>query len=187
MRSKTLFQGSSQRPFCCGCLSRAHCWEWPLYLVHYHSYYHPLQMYLKYFRPQSREETPPWNSEWLLFAVSSSWRGVQASAEDLAGPPPCWPRSFLNCCPAWLSRWLSPPCWIPLTIDVDFWCRLWHSTTTLQVFINWWGYCLRVAISSTLVCCYWCISILIIIPVVRWCSLMTPHKSAVVLFDRGYL
>ena len=53
-----------------------------------------------------------------------------------------------------------------------FWCRSWHSTTTLQVFINWWGYCLWVAICSTLVCCYWCISILIIIPVVRWCSLM---------------
>ena len=67
-----------------------------------------------------------------------------------------------------------------------FWCRSWHSTTTLQVFINWWGYCLWVAICSTLVCCYWCISILIIIPVVRWCSLMDPHKSADVLFDRGY-
>ena len=25
-----------------------------------------------------------------------------------------------------------------------------------------------------------------IIPVVRWCSLIGPHKSAVVLFDRGY-
>ena len=37
-----------------------------------------------------------------------------------------------------------------------------------------------------LVCCYWCISIFITIPVVRWCSLMGPHKSAVVLFDCGY-
>ena len=48
--------------------------------------------------------------------------------------------------------------------------------------------CLRVAICSTLVCCYWCISILIFIPVVRWCSFIGrgPHKSAVVLFDRGY-
>ena len=46
--------------------------------------------------------------------------------------------------------------------------------------------CLRVAICSTLVRCYRCISILIIIPVVRWCSLIGPHKSAVVLFDRGY-
>ena len=34
--------------------------------------------------------------------------------------------------------------------------------------------------------CYRCISILIILPVVRWCSLIGPHKSAVVLFDRGY-
>ena len=39
---------------------------------------------------------------------------------------------------------------------------------------------------STLVCCYWCISVLIIIPVVRWCFLIGSHKSAVVLFDRGY-
>ena len=46
--------------------------------------------------------------------------------------------------------------------------------------------CLHVAICSMLVCCYWCISIFIIIPVVRWCSLMGPHKSAVVLFDCGY-
>ena len=46
--------------------------------------------------------------------------------------------------------------------------------------------CLRVAICSTLVRCYWCISILIIIPIVRWCSLVGPHKSALVLFDRGY-
>ena len=45
---------------------------------------------------------------------------------------------------------------------------------------------LFVAIYSTLVRCYWCISILIIIPVVRWCSLIGPHKSAVVLFDREY-
>ena len=46
--------------------------------------------------------------------------------------------------------------------------------------------CLRVAICSTLVRCYRCFSILIIIPVVRWFSLIGPHKSAVVLFDRGY-
>ena len=46
--------------------------------------------------------------------------------------------------------------------------------------------CLRVAICNTLVRCYRCFSILIIIPVVRWCSLIGPHKSAVVLFDRGY-
>ena len=46
--------------------------------------------------------------------------------------------------------------------------------------------CLRVAICSTLVRCYWCISILTIIPVERWCSLIGPHWSAVVLFDRGY-
>ena len=45
--------------------------------------------------------------------------------------------------------------------------------------------CLRVAICGTLVRCYWCISILIIIPVVRWCSLIGPYKS-VVLFDRRY-
>ena len=37
-----------------------------------------------------------------------------------------------------------------------------------------------------LVCCYWCILILIIILVVRWCFLIGPHKLAVVLFDGGY-
>ena len=37
-------------------------------------------------------------------------------------------------------------------------------------------YCLRVAICSALVCCYWCISILS----------KGPHWSAVALFDRGY-
>ena len=37
-----------------------------------------------------------------------------------------------------------------------------------------------------LVCCYWCILILTIILVVRWCSLIGPHKLAVVLFDGGY-
>ena len=37
-----------------------------------------------------------------------------------------------------------------------------------------------------LVGCYWCISILIIVVVVRWCSLIGPYKSAVVLFDCGY-
>ena len=46
--------------------------------------------------------------------------------------------------------------------------------------------CLRVAVCSTLARCYWCISILIIISVVRQCSLIGPYKSAVVLFDRGY-
>ena len=39
---------------------------------------------------------------------------------------------------------------------------------------------------SMLVCCYWCILILIIILVVRWCFLIGPHKLAVVLFDGGY-
>ena len=47
--------------------------------------------------------------------------------------------------------------------------------------------CLRVTICSTLVCCYWCISIFNIISVIRWCSLIGHHKSAVVLFDRGFL
>ena len=37
--------------------------------------------------------------------------------------------------------------------------------------------CLRVAICSTLVRCYWCISILIIIPTVRCCSLIAPLCS----------
>ena len=46
--------------------------------------------------------------------------------------------------------------------------------------------CLRVAICSTLVHCNWYISIFIIIPAVRWCSLLGHHKSAVVLFDLGY-
>ena len=38
---------------------------------------------------------------------------------------------------------------------------------------------------SMLVCCYWCILILIIILVVRWCFLIGPHKLAVVLLDGG--
>ena len=47
--------------------------------------------------------------------------------------------------------------------------------------------CLHVTICSKLVHCqYWCISILIIIPVVRWFSLIGPYWSAVVLFDHGY-
>ena len=37
-----------------------------------------------------------------------------------------------------------------------------------------------------LVCCYWCILIFIIILVIRWCYLIGPYKSAVVLFDCGY-
>ena len=47
-------------------------------------------------------------------------------------------------------------------------------------------YCLHVTICSKLVHCHWCISILIIIPVVRWFSLIGPHWLAVVLFDHGY-
>ena len=35
--------------------------------------------------------------------------------------------------------------------------------------------CLHVTMCSTLVCCYWCILILIIILVVEWCSLIGPH------------
>ena len=46
--------------------------------------------------------------------------------------------------------------------------------------------CLHVTICSKLVHCHWCISIFIIIPVVRWFSLIGPHWSAVVLFDHGY-
>ena len=47
--------------------------------------------------------------------------------------------------------------------------------------------CLHVTICSKLVHCqYWCISILIIIPVVRWFSLIGPYWSAVVFFDHGY-
>ena len=42
---------------------------------------------------------------------------------------------------------------------------------------------LRVAIFSTLVHCYWRISILIIISVARWCSLIGLYRSAIVLFD----
>ena len=45
---------------------------------------------------------------------------------------------------------------------------------------------LHVTICSTLVCCYRCISIFIVIPVIRWCSLIGHHKSAVVLCDCGY-
>ena len=62
------------------------------------------------------------------------------------------------------------------------------STTTLLVFIRRWGRFLRVAICSMLGRCYWCISILIIIPSI-WCfSLIGPlcGWSAVVLFDRRY-
>ena len=43
--------------------------------------------------------------------------------------------------------------------------------------------CLRVAICSTVVRCYWCISICIIIPAVGWCSLLGPHWSAVMLCE----
>ena len=48
--------------------------------------------------------------------------------------------------------------------------------------------CLRVAISGMMVCCYWYISILIIIPTIRCCSLTGPlcGWSAVVLSDRRY-
>ena len=48
--------------------------------------------------------------------------------------------------------------------------------------------CLRVAICSMMVRCYWCISILIIIPTIRCCSLTGPLRgwSAVVLSDRRY-
>ena len=50
--------------------------------------------------------------------------------------------------------------------------------------------CLRVAIAncSMMVRCYWCISILIIIPTIRCCSLSGPlcGWSAVVLSDRRY-
>ena len=43
--------------------------------------------------------------------------------------------------------------------------------------------CLRVAICSMLVRCYRFISILMIIPVVSWFSLIGPHKSGLLLFD----
>ena len=56
----------------------------------------------------------------------------------------------------------------------------------LLVFIRRWGRLFTCCICSTLIRCYWWISILIIIPVVRWCFLIGPHKSAVLLFDRGY-
>ena len=48
--------------------------------------------------------------------------------------------------------------------------------------------CLRVAICSMMVRCYWCISILIIIPTIRCCLLTGPlcGWSAVVLSDRRY-
>jgi len=48
--------------------------------------------------------------------------------------------------------------------------------------------CLRVAVCGMLVRCYWCISILIIIPTIRCCSLTGPlcGWSAAVLFDRRY-
>ena len=48
--------------------------------------------------------------------------------------------------------------------------------------------CLRVAICSMMVRCYWCISIFIIIPTIRCCSLTGPlcGWSAVVLSDRRY-
>ena len=60
--------------------------------------------------------------------------------------------------------------------------RLWYFWSSSSDEID----CLRVAIFSTLVRCYWCISMFIIIPIVRWCSLIGPHWLTVVLFDRGY-
>ena len=47
------------------------------------------------------------------------------------------------------------------------------STAIRLVFLRRRGR-LRVAICSTLVRCFWCISIVIIIPDVRWCSLIGP-------------
>ena len=48
------------------------------------------------------------------------------------------------------------------------------STALLLVFIRWWGQLLHVAICSTFVCCYWCISILISLTFWR-CSLIGLH------------
>ena len=45
---------------------------------------------------------------------------------------------------------------------------------------------LCVSFCSMSVCCYWCILILIIILVARWCSLIGPHWLAVVSFDCGF-
>ena len=54
-----------------------------------------------------------------------------------------------------------------------------YSVIQMNLFVNEWKYdskCLRVAICSMtlLVRCYWCTSILIIIPTIRCCSLTGP-------------
>jgi len=58
----------------------------------------------------------------------------------------------------------------------------------LLVFIRRWGQSSSVAICSTLVRCYWCISILIIFPTLWHCSFIGPHSNwpAVVLSDCRY-
>ena len=55
------------------------------------------------------------------------------------------------------------------------------ATSQLQYFQSSSGNevnCLQVTICSTLVRCHWCISIFIIILVVRWCSLMGPYMES---------
>jgi len=62
------------------------------------------------------------------------------------------------------------------------------STAILLVFIRRWGQLPRGVLCSTLVRCYWCISILSFNPTLWCCSLIGPHCNwpAVVLFDCRY-
>ena len=59
-------------------------------------------------------------------------------------------------------------------------------TVILLVFIRRWCLLAVISISSTLVVCDWCISILIVL--IRRCFLRGPlwYRLAVVLFDRGH-
>ena len=65
----------------------------------------------------------------------------------------------------------------PLMLNVTFRLQYCKSSSGDEVYYS------RVAICSMLVRCYCGIQILMIIPVVRWFSLIGPHKSVQVLFD----
>ena len=60
------------------------------------------------------------------------------------------------------------------------------STAILLVFIRRWGRLFMCRYLCTLVRCDWCISILIIIPTNRWCSLIGPPSSWTVILLRSY-
>ena len=60
------------------------------------------------------------------------------------------------------------------------------STAILLVFIRRWGRLFMCRYLCTLVRCDWCISILIIIPTNRWCSLIGPPSSWTAVIKTGH-